>query len=241
MPFHNTTFSNPPNPFEYNNEERVFNPFVNFPYYDENQNPNIFPNNYMFSNNTVGNVPPFCTPGYNNIYNNNQIMNQNQTSNYNSRTNFKQSSPANYNEQPNPNYHKKPFKIHLNPNSVEYKPQGSHHHTSSSPKKSKANKSEIEQGDKKTKINSNYEEMSEEDLANSSYALAKDQQGCRYLQKKIEGNEKFGNEFIFPKIKNHVTELSNDSFGNYLIQKVLEYLNEDNLYQVLDIVKENLI
>jgi hypothetical protein len=214
---------------------------MGFPYYDENQNPNIFPNNYMFSNNTVGNIPPFCTAGYNNIYNSNQMMSQNHTSNYNTRSNYKQSPPSNYYEQPNVNYHKKPFKIHLNPNSVEYKPQGSHHYNSSSPKINKSIKTETEQGDKKNKLNCNYEEMTEEDLANSSYALAKDQQGCRYLQKKIEGNEKFGNDFIFPKIKNHVTELSNDSFGNYLIQKVLEYLNEDNLYQVLDIVKKLLI
>lgn len=79
--------------------------------------------------------------------------------------------------------------------------------------------------------------MSNEELAKHSYQLAKDQAGCRYLQKKIEDEPEIVNTLIYPRIVEHTIELMNDAFGNYLIQKILEHISEDKLYQILAIVK----
>lgn len=84
----------------------------------------------------------------------------------------------------------------------------------------------------------NYSATIDDLFTNANY-YSRDQNGCRYLQRKIEENPNFGNLYIFPMIKNDLFSLSNDSFGNYLVQKVLETLDEDNLMLVLEIVIYN--
>ncbi|KAI8885768.1 ARM repeat-containing protein [Backusella circina FSU 941] len=60
-----------------------------------------------------------------------------------------------------------------------------------------------------------------QDFKGKLYAICKDQNGCRFLQKKIE--EKGENlELAFQEIYSHFTELMTDPFGNYLCQKMLE-------------------
>ena len=44
---------------------------------------------------------------------------------------------------------------------------------------------------------------------------------CRYIQKKIDQNPKIA-EILYPKIKDKFLKISLDSFGNYLIQKLIE-------------------
>ncbi|XP_011622447.2 uncharacterized protein LOC18421435 [Amborella trichopoda] len=57
--------------------------------------------------------------------------------------------------------------------------------------------------------------------------VAKDQQGCRLLQKRfVEGTLEDVNK-IFVEIIDHILELMVDPFGNYLVQKLLEVCNED--------------
>ena len=63
------------------------------------------------------------------------------------------------------------------------------------------------------------------------FFIAKDQYGCRFLQKKFDEGAKEDVEKIF---SDHAVELMMDAFGNYLIQKMLEVCNED---QRLDILK----
>ncbi|MCJ1287538.1 hypothetical protein MMC26_006890 [Xylographa opegraphella] len=59
------------------------------------------------------------------------------------------------------------------------------------------------------------------------YALCKDQHGCRYLQKQLEGRNPDTIRLIFAETNQHVVELMTDPFGNYLCQKLLEYSNDD--------------
>lgn len=65
------------------------------------------------------------------------------------------------------------------------------------------------------------------------YYLAKDQHGCRFLQRKFA--EKDGNdiEMIFTEIIDYISELMVDPFGNYLVQKLLEVCNEDQRMQIV--------
>ncbi|KAL1195203.1 Pumilio-like protein 12 [Cardamine amara subsp. amara] len=65
------------------------------------------------------------------------------------------------------------------------------------------------------------------------YYLAKDQHGCRFLQRKFA--EKDGNdiEMIFTEIIDYISELMMDPFGNYLVQKLLEVCNEDQRMQIV--------
>ncbi|KAG7534479.1 Pumilio homology domain [Arabidopsis thaliana x Arabidopsis arenosa] len=65
------------------------------------------------------------------------------------------------------------------------------------------------------------------------YYLAKDQHGCRFLQRIFA--EKDGNDIgmIFDEIIDYISELMIDPFGNYLVQKLLEVCNEDQRMQIV--------
>ncbi|ODV68986.1 ARM repeat-containing protein, partial [Hyphopichia burtonii NRRL Y-1933] len=77
--------------------------------------------------------------------------------------------------------------------------------------------------------------------------LSKDQYGCRFLQKKIDENlisnsqlRKSNFEIIFKEIYPYLYELIIDPFGNYLIQKLIDYCDESNLNLILEILQFNL-
>lgn len=76
--------------------------------------------------------------------------------------------------------------------------------------------------------NSNYKNFDElnlipfEDL--DILKLSVDQYGCRYLQKKLDADNGV-KDIIFKKVFNNLIELIIDPFGNYLIQKLVEYLS----------------
>ncbi|KAL6450919.1 MPT5 Suppressor protein MPT5 [Candida maltosa Xu316] len=77
--------------------------------------------------------------------------------------------------------------------------------------------------------------------------LAKDQYGCRFLQKKIDESlipnyqVRLANfDIIFNQIYPYMYELIIDPFGNYLIQKLIIYCNESNLNLLMEILQYNL-
>ncbi|XAR62168.1 hypothetical protein NMG60_11016820 [Bertholletia excelsa] len=59
------------------------------------------------------------------------------------------------------------------------------------------------------------------------YLAAKDQDGCRLLQKIFDEGTSQDVQIIFNEIIIHVAELMTNQFGNYLMQKLLEVCNED--------------
>lgn len=65
------------------------------------------------------------------------------------------------------------------------------------------------------------------------YLMAKDQHGCRFLQRKFSEGTPQDVEKIFLEIIDHIVELMTDPFGNYLVQKLLEVCNEDQRMQIL--------
>ncbi|KAI5082193.1 hypothetical protein GOP47_0001936 [Adiantum capillus-veneris] len=65
------------------------------------------------------------------------------------------------------------------------------------------------------------------------YSIAKDQHGCRFLQRKFEEGVFEDVQKIFVEIIEHVVELMTDPFGNYLIQKLLEVCDETQRMEIL--------
>ncbi|KAK4195324.1 armadillo-type protein [Triangularia verruculosa] len=74
---------------------------------------------------------------------------------------------------------------------------------------------------------SRFQNMTLENAQGNIFSLAKDQHGCRFLQKQLENRIPAEINLIFNEVLPHVHELMIDPFGNYLCQKLLEYCNDD--------------
>ena len=89
-----------------------------------------------------------------------------------------------------------------------------------------------------------YGNMSISEITNQLFLIAKKQTGCRYLQKLISLNENddLVNKYFYPKLyPSKLIELCNDLFGNYLVQKMIAYLNKDNLYSFTSLIIKHLL
>lgn len=70
------------------------------------------------------------------------------------------------------------------------------------------------------------------------YLMAKDQHGCRFLQRIFDEGTPLDIQIIFNEIIDHVVELMMNPFGNYLMQKLLEVCNDEQRMQILLMVTE---
>ena len=89
-----------------------------------------------------------------------------------------------------------------------------------------------------------YDNMSISEITNQLFLIAKKQTGCRYLQKLISltENDDIVNKYFYPKLyPAKLLELCNDLFGNYLVQKMIPYLNKDNLYSFISLIVKHLL
>ncbi|XP_058096776.1 pumilio homology domain family member 4-like [Magnolia sinica] len=68
------------------------------------------------------------------------------------------------------------------------------------------------------------------------YYIAKDQHGCRFLQRKFDEGAPQDVQMIFNEIIDHVVELMMNPFGNYLMQKLLDVCTEEQKMQILLVV-----
>ena len=91
---------------------------------------------------------------------------------------------------------------------------------------------------KKTNLNlkSNLSSIPLNELIKNCVSLSKEQNSCRWIQKKIEEQPE-----IVPKILNNlfqnIIEIINDSFGNYLIQKLFDYMNKEQFLQFIALIQ----
>ena len=99
-----------------------------------------------------------------------------------------------------------------------------------------ANNKKIKRIDPQTYLNESYEY-----LAHNIYPLAKDQAGCRFLQKKLEDEPQLATSFFYPAILPYVLPLVKDPFGNYLIQKLCYTLTPEQILQLLKILSTNIL
>ena len=65
------------------------------------------------------------------------------------------------------------------------------------------------------------------------YSLAKDHNGCRFLQRMFDGATVEDVQLVFNETIKHVVELMMNPFGNYLMQKLLDVCNEDQRMQIV--------
>lgn len=65
------------------------------------------------------------------------------------------------------------------------------------------------------------------------YHIAKDQHGCRFLQRMFDEGTPRDVQIIFNEIIDHAVELMMNPFGNYLMQKLLEVCNEEQRMEIL--------
>ncbi|KAL6960146.1 hypothetical protein U1Q18_047901 [Sarracenia purpurea var. burkii] len=70
------------------------------------------------------------------------------------------------------------------------------------------------------------------------YFMSKNQPGCRFLQRIFDEGNRQDVQMIFNGIVNHVVELMTNSFGNYLVQKLLEVCSEEQRMQIVLMLTE---
>ena len=70
--------------------------------------------------------------------------------------------------------------------------------------------------------------------------LAKDQAGCRFLQEKLEKDPNAVNSF-YKAILPSILSIIKDPFGNYLIQKICNYLDEERIKTMIEIISPNIL
>lgn len=64
---------------------------------------------------------------------------------------------------------------------------------------------------------------------NDIASLCSDQNGCRFLQKKLEEKIPYQTQIIFQEVSKIFVNLMTDPFGNYLCQKLMEYCSASQL------------
>ena len=99
-----------------------------------------------------------------------------------------------------------------------------------------SNNKKIKRIDPNIYINENYEY-----LAYNIFPLAKDQAGCRFLQKKIEDEPVESSKYFYPAILPYISSLVKDPFGNYLIQKLCPTLKPEQIKRILMILSTNIL
>ena len=206
------------------------NPSYYYP--NKNNNNNMpFMQDYQQNNNFNNNNNNY----QNNMYNNNNYQGNNFMDQYNGMNNNN-----NYYNIPNNMEQGYSFSSNNDNNINNY--VFSMRNIDSSNKKdySKKGSNNYPQNDKRKKIkkleNSMYMNKPLSFLAQNIIVLGKDQSACRYIQKLISENPTETLRIFYGPICDNILQLINDQFGNYLIQKILTYLNEDQLINILKLI-----
>jgi hypothetical protein len=71
-----------------------------------------------------------------------------------------------------------------------------------------------------------------EDVKGQVLQVAKDQNGCRFLQRKFDEGGPATISMVFNEVLDNLIALMMDPFGNYLIQKLLDRCSEEQRLQV---------
>ena len=233
-----------------NNFTNLNNNLQNINYYDPNyQNfPFQFNQNFLQNNNqnipfinyynnqlqynqfkTFG-IPQYNLPNYNNMYNMLNYQNNLYQNNYinNNINNNLNNTNDNNNFMNDNNIQKNNINNNINNNDSYINMQTQ-------------NKPKNETKKKKTKRldPSIYMDKPLSVLADKLDVLGKDQGACRYLQKILDNNPNETIHELYNSICQNILSLINDPFGNYLIQKIICYLNQEQLCEIMKIISSS--
>ena len=75
-----------------------------------------------------------------------------------------------------------------------------------------------------------------EECAGQICAMARDQHGCRFLQRRFDESGSAAVDVVFEELLTEIGDLMMDPFANYLIQKLLDVCTEEQRSQVLTAV-----
>lgn len=87
----------------------------------------------------------------------------------------------------------------------------------------------------------NYLPQEDQEMLTNAYEMAKDQLGCRVLQRKLDASNEFLLQSVFSQTLLHFAELMVHPFGNYLCQKMIEICSEAQLKMILDLISPQLL
>ena len=205
-------------------------------------------NNNMKNYNKTQNLNPMMNNPFNLINNKNIITNNNDNyNNYQLPQVFNQFNLDNLNNNiPKFNqFLQNPRNINIQNNYFMYNNQDNLQNNKNQSKRNenKINEEGINEKPKKKK------KKKQKRLESSSYmnkpltyfaenftTMAKDQGASRYLQQLLDNNPKEIIDILFVPLCKNALKLINDPFGNYLIQKIIIYLNQDQLLKILTII-----
>jgi len=201
-------------------------------YYQNNNNNNVSYMNDYLKNNNLNNINNnnYQNNMYNNYQGNNYMDHYNGMSNnnnfYNMPNNMEQGYSYSSNNGDNINNYAFSMRSTDSSNKKDYSKKGVNNYP---------------QNDKRKKIkkleNSMYMNKPLSFLAQNIVVLGKDQSACRYIQKIINENPSETLRIFYGPICDNILQLINDQFGNYLIQKILAYLNEEQLINILQLIR----
>jgi hypothetical protein len=77
-------------------------------------------------------------------------------------------------------------------------------------------------------------------MLRQAYVMAKDQVGCRHLQRKLEEEDSYVTSALLNTLSPHLLELMVDPFGNYLCQKLIEVSEPAHITIILDVCQSSL-
>lgn len=216
----------PPPPFlNFNVDDNSKKLWNNYPNNTNNNNSNNNGNNTGLFNPSTMNGYNYSINNYNNVggngYNTSSSGSSAATTNTNTTsttTNNNIVMNNNNNHSNYHNYHNNGFNNNNYNNGREYtrgRRNGNHNYIR-------------KRGEDATK----YLNSSIDDFKGDIYSLCKDQHGCRFLQKQLDLDPSNG-QLIYSEIENHIVELMVDPFGNYLIQKLFEKLDNETRLKLI--------
>ena len=231
-------------------------PKINFNPYTQNVNSNIINNmndNFYFNMNNLNNNNNLYMNNNNNIFQNPYLLNNKISNNINGfNPNFISQMPLQMNK--NNNYFKDQENINNNNLFNNFYYNGDKYQISNSKEYKKKETGElhsINESDLVTAITINnkvikridpntYLNESIEYLSYNILPLAKDQAGCRFLQDKLVKEPNAANAF-YKAILPHLLTLVKDPFGNYLVQKLCNYLDEEGIKKIIETISPNIL
>ena len=226
-----------------------------------NNRNNIYMNNMNnlnnFNNNINNNINNNLKNNYymnNNIFKNPYYINNNMPNNF---PNINQFLPNNNFIMPMPNINTNNMNPEENPNNnsvSNFMYKGDKYQITNTKDTNKNDKGEIRsisEADIVTAITANnkvikridpntYLNASLEYLSYNILPLAKDQAGCRFLQEKLSQDPNAANAF-YKAILPYILNLVKDPFGNYLIQKLCDYLDQEGIKKIIEIISPNIL